>query len=445
MPAIADARLSGVLAAKDLYAELGVCPSTRLADLQSAYRRAALKAHPDKGGSAAAFQAITVAFEVLSCPRARDLYDLQREKKHHLGSSPVTKADAAPEKSGVKRAAPKPAASQKGRRTKSDSAPCKRALLRAAKAAKEASRCRTAMTRMACILRAVRQVSSTRLRQMLEGLQPVLKAALLTHMKTQAAEPAATAEEPSKTPSATPSEGFHWGTSIRTIKHAQAPRYQPQLRMRHLRLQTRVQPDMETALHHQTGLIHASNAVTAAGVGVWEDTDRFCKIFEAGLLETGLALDSLDLRVYIFMRADEMFSRPAVITSPVMSLASALEVHARLARARRESWEQLRATWVPLMRSTQRAKRTALSDSEACAIANRARLSLLERRFTRAARVAERSIVTTQSRRRMAGDDMRGAQIDGRSRGRQDRTVRHRPGEGKGHTHNGMPASFGGG
>merc|ERR1712107_89150 len=77
------------------------------------------------------------------------------------------------------------------------------------------------------------------------------------------------------------------------------------------------------------------------------------------------------------MRADDMFSRPDVITSPFMTLEEAVLVHAQLCQAR-ESWESLRAAWVPLMLSTQNARRRGLSESKAVAIANRARLALLE-------------------------------------------------------------------
>lgn len=446
MNGFADARLVEVFADRDLYVELGVCPSTHLADLQSAYRRAALIAHPDKGGSAAAFQQLTIAFEVLSCPRTRGLYDLERERKRQLGCFPSTRADAMPEKTGVKRAAPKPEAGQKRRRKSLDSIARKRALARAAKVAKDASR-RAAVVRLVGVLQSVRQVSSTSLRRMLEGMAPGLKGVLFKYMKTHPKALATAADERGKTSGfAAEDRPFYWGSSIRTIKHGKAPRYQPQIRMRHLRLQTRVNTDMEVALLHQTGLIHACNAVTTAGTGIWDDAGRFCEIFEAGLLEAGLKSEGLGLSAHVFMRADDMFCRAAVITSPVMSLGGALKVHAQLSKARQESWESLRAAWVPLMRSTRHAQRKALSESEAFVIADCARLGLLERRFERAIRAAERSIASSQPRRRMAGDDKRKAGVDQRPLNRAERVernVRQCPGDRNGPVRE-TPSSFGG-
>lgn len=44
---------------------LGVQPGVDLEELESAYRRAAKTAHPDRGGSEEAFQQVRIAFEVL--------------------------------------------------------------------------------------------------------------------------------------------------------------------------------------------------------------------------------------------------------------------------------------------------------------------------------------------------------------------------------------------
>ena len=49
-----------------LYDRLGVHPDASAADIRSAYRRASLKHHPDKGGSREDFQAIAEAYAVLS-------------------------------------------------------------------------------------------------------------------------------------------------------------------------------------------------------------------------------------------------------------------------------------------------------------------------------------------------------------------------------------------
>jgi len=61
---------------KDYYAVLGVSTDATEAQLKRAYRLMSLKVHPDKaGGSAAAFHQVAEAFETLSDPEKRQLYD----------------------------------------------------------------------------------------------------------------------------------------------------------------------------------------------------------------------------------------------------------------------------------------------------------------------------------------------------------------------------------
>eukprot|EP00928_Gymnodinium_smaydae_P088890 TRINITY_DN72929_c0_g1_i1.p1 TRINITY_DN72929_c0_g1~~TRINITY_DN72929_c0_g1_i1.p1 ORF type:complete len:478 (-),score=49.57 TRINITY_DN72929_c0_g1_i1:429-1862(-) len=57
------------------YVCLGLSLHASAEEVRSAYRRAALSAHPDKGGSAAQFLKVVRAFEVLSDPIARRRYD----------------------------------------------------------------------------------------------------------------------------------------------------------------------------------------------------------------------------------------------------------------------------------------------------------------------------------------------------------------------------------
>jgi DnaJ family protein A protein 2 len=61
------------------YEVLGV-PKTASADeVKKAFRKAALKAHPDKGGDPDKFKEMTVAYEVLTDPEKRKLYDAYGE------------------------------------------------------------------------------------------------------------------------------------------------------------------------------------------------------------------------------------------------------------------------------------------------------------------------------------------------------------------------------
>lgn len=62
---------------RDLYAEIGVPrqPPPTTAQIRSAYRRRAKRAHPDGGGSAEEFQRVTTAMQVLTDVERRRVYD----------------------------------------------------------------------------------------------------------------------------------------------------------------------------------------------------------------------------------------------------------------------------------------------------------------------------------------------------------------------------------
>jgi len=68
----------------DLYERLGVSIAADAATLRRAYRRLALRFHPDRAGAAAtgAFQRIAAAYDVLSDPARRAAYDRRQGKGH---------------------------------------------------------------------------------------------------------------------------------------------------------------------------------------------------------------------------------------------------------------------------------------------------------------------------------------------------------------------------
>ncbi|MCD7459292.1 DNAj domain protein [Datura stramonium] len=70
------------------YEVLGVSKSASQDELKKAYRKAALKNHPDKGGDPEKFKELAKAYEVLSDPEKRDIYDQSGEDalKEGMGS-----------------------------------------------------------------------------------------------------------------------------------------------------------------------------------------------------------------------------------------------------------------------------------------------------------------------------------------------------------------------
>ncbi|GAB9469555.1 hypothetical protein Gpo141_00006831 [Globisporangium polare] len=68
------------------YESLGVPKTATAAEIKKAYRKLALKNHPDKGGDPELFKTITVAYEVLSDPEKRELYDQYGEEGLQQGA-----------------------------------------------------------------------------------------------------------------------------------------------------------------------------------------------------------------------------------------------------------------------------------------------------------------------------------------------------------------------
>ena len=64
---------------KDYYAILGVSESATTDEIKKAFRKLAVKHHPDRGGSKEKFQEINEAHTVLSDEKKRQQYDLYRK------------------------------------------------------------------------------------------------------------------------------------------------------------------------------------------------------------------------------------------------------------------------------------------------------------------------------------------------------------------------------
>jgi DnaJ-class molecular chaperone len=68
---------------QDLYQTLGVSKTATDEEIKQAYRKLAMKHHPDRGGDEKKFQEIKNAYEVLSDPAKRQQYDNPNTFHHH--------------------------------------------------------------------------------------------------------------------------------------------------------------------------------------------------------------------------------------------------------------------------------------------------------------------------------------------------------------------------
>lgn len=73
-----------------LYDTLGISPDADAAAISKAFRRAARRSHPDKGGSKSAFQKVEQAGRVLRDPQKRLAYDQTGHAEESSSNEPLT-------------------------------------------------------------------------------------------------------------------------------------------------------------------------------------------------------------------------------------------------------------------------------------------------------------------------------------------------------------------
>src|SRR6266498_1982961 len=73
-----------------LYDTLGIPPSASADTINHAYRRAARRSHPDKGGSKSAFQRVERAGRILRDPQRRLAYDQTGQPGEACDDAPLT-------------------------------------------------------------------------------------------------------------------------------------------------------------------------------------------------------------------------------------------------------------------------------------------------------------------------------------------------------------------
>jgi len=70
----------------DHYSTLGIDRSASPEDIKTAFKKLAMKHHPDRGGDAGKFQELNEAYSVLSDPEKRMMYDHGGNRQHHFNT-----------------------------------------------------------------------------------------------------------------------------------------------------------------------------------------------------------------------------------------------------------------------------------------------------------------------------------------------------------------------
>lgn len=360
----------------DFYAVLGIPVSAGDADVRSAYRHAALRAHPDKGGSVDQFHQVALAFEVLSDPVARDLYN-QRRRCRVLRRTPHLNARGKKRRPQADVARPQPS-----KRARGTALPQRR-------------QCRgqRALQQLAA---ALRSVDATQRRRVLTSLGQHAQQALLSFMTLAASTGHSSPVVNRKTPCMRSQlQSFATSVAVRTIKYAQTTKYQASLQIRDLRLYTPERVELHAAIDDKIILVrirHAMVAATSSDHQFWDDPLKQQAICERVLSENNTTDAQLGLRAWVQMRSNRWLGDRCKVGAPVSSLGVALQVHMRFHRANMTSWQAFRAEWVQLMLLRGRRSR-----AEAEAFADTRRQAAVAVMLARAVRAVERVFGTAAS------------------------------------------------
>lgn len=396
---------------RNLYKVLDIDATATAASMRRAFCTAALRTHPDKGGSNAAFHAVNIAFEVLSCPASRAVYD--RWLNQHCFPSSNTGVCTNIQKNCD---CPNGSAHQ----TDGDQQPAKRRRstgwpLVSKKAPRKKSRLDAALG----LVRSALQSMSTLQRQVaILGMRPQVRTELLGYMERARQDTGTLCDvdadvesfdlrqgSPDCKPNLTTRSASTYvigkvysGIGVERIK------YQANIHVKALRMYAREQSTVEMAIEHQIILVQMKQALTSRSIAekrFWDDPRKALQVCKDVLHANGTSEAELGLRAWVHIRASRWLGPRCRIGSMATTLAIALDVHARLLRARAASWDVLRAEWVRLIRA-----RKHITLREAEAIVDRSRHDTLQEHLTRAMVTVDRML--EQKGQRAAASSVKG-------------------------------------
>lgn len=326
----------------DLYGLLGLSPAESLgpADIRSAYRRSALQAHPDKGGSEEKFHAVLTAFEVLSCRASRESYDSARSRG-------LSAADALAIATGR---APDPATKRK-----SNSAPLERLRLLLAKMGRE--------QRQEALQKLPREVRDALVSYM-EGAASFKESAPASNATARnAAKALENGEEQT---------GGTRGIGRGILRQATSPpTYKASIFLPSLFVMSRPNPSLERVLQLHSALVRTRELVDA---GEDFNSVRFRQAFAEACREAELDADK-ELRNLTFTAIIPAYYEVnrQIKGRQTPDLDAAFALREQLLEAKAEGWPALRDVWIAIMQTApEAAGHRACSAEEAARIADTA-------------------------------------------------------------------------
>lgn len=388
----------------DLYGMLRVCPSADAAEIRSAYRHAALAAHPDKGGSKEAFHQVATAFSILYCPSSRALYD--RIRRIRSGSAV-----------SVRRCGKNVATARRGlyakavKRTQQVREHAKR------KAKRKVTTCNgsklpaqdAALRRLAASLQAMNPQDR---RAAIDSVDTGMRLHLISFMKKARGFPAD--HRPSKTSGrrqgqllASKSATSVHVPGLRTIKTAACKRYQAHIQFSGLHLRTEAQASFQNALDHQQILFRVRQKVleeSSIDRTFWDDPAKIQRAVLCVLDENGTTEAKLGLRALVRLRASRWLGPRFEFDMPSMSFEEAATCHARFCQAMGDSWDAVRSELIHAAHCHR-----GWSPEKAESTVDMARRHTLQGQFAQALRSASACISTSQNTGPGLASKMKGA------------------------------------
>lgn len=372
----------------NFYSVLGICTDATPAVVRAAYHHAALRTHPDKGGSSEEFRLASRAFQVLSCPASRRGYDSSR--------LPLSRQRPGPGGSAATRfvATNTTAATSPGPKRKRMSLfPKRRAKVKKNKPLRTTL---TALHRLREVLQAMTVKSR---REVFTGMTQAMRKTLAQFMERVSCE---ISPQVRGTHALGARQARHsaqsTATGIRICNRARQTMYQAQMHVKALRLYACPQNCLNSAIEHQIQLSRLRYVITAeekADPGIWCDANKVYHVCQIAFKEMGTSEHDLGLRAFVHIRAQSWLGQGVQVTSSSTTLSTALDAHTRLLSARATSWEVFRAEWIQLMLGKGRL---TLTESEA--VADKARQAALQHQVVKALRGAEQALDREQRRAR---------------------------------------------
>jgi len=336
--------LGGVQRSHDFYTVLRVDRNASASELRSAYRRAVLRAHPDRGGSSEAFCLVTK--ETLSNPSERSLYDGSLQGP----ASPNTTGDSSN--------------SRCKRRSTSEAGHTESGAGKGTKVPEES---------LTTLHEVLREMEKPMRDQEISKMQEGVRTALLKFMEERRSLEKPKLREPV----------YAVGSSCMRLRSFRdsigREKFSVQLDVDCLRAYTRQVP-LETAMEHQLVLSDLRDHLLKADASFWKPPFKICEVFQAVLSSHTTTVCTLGLSIFVQMRASEWIPNAYSLTSPVMGFDETVALRHRLITARATSWAMLRQAWVALLQM----RKYSMTAGDASVYVDKAREELLRRRLVQA-------------------------------------------------------------